>query len=59
MRAAVRATQKAADEPRPDPYGSSVVMMTVAGLNLKKAQQQDSRNLKTRFEKISSSSNCF
>lgn len=36
MRADVRATQKAADEPRPDPYGSSVVMMTVAGLNLKK-----------------------
>lgn len=35
MRAAVRATQNAADEPRPDPYGSSVVMMTVAGINLK------------------------
>lgn len=45
MRAAVRATQKAADEPRPDPYGSSVVMMTVAGLNLQ-STEQDSRNLK-------------
>ena len=50
MRADVRATQKAADEPRPDPYGSSVVMMTVAGLNLKKHNNKDSRKLENLFE---------
>jgi len=39
-RAAVRATHKAADEPRPDPYGSSELMTTVAGLNLKNKKRE-------------------
>jgi hypothetical protein len=33
-RAAENATQRAADEPRPEPSGSSKVTTTVAGLNL-------------------------
>ena len=33
--AAESATQKEADDPRPDPRGSSDVTTTVAGLNLK------------------------